>query len=125
MRQSPSALIGSVIGAFLGYPALGYALGSKLGPTPIPVAYGTGHVGGNVLWATNRIGDDDGKYKRYAPNSPTCPQCGGPHEPHASVCGYCLSPRADAAPADLIEVTALGDRRRRYVPAMQDEYFRK
>ena len=55
----------------------------------------------------------------------SCTQCGAPHEAHASVCGYCLSPRLDLSSPDMIEVTSLGDSVRCFVPAMRDEYFRK
>lgn len=44
-----------------------------------------------------------------------CTQCGAPHEAHASVCGYCLSPRLDLGSPDLIEVTSLNDSVRRFV----------
>lgn len=54
-----------------------------------------------------------------------CTQCGAPHEAHASVCGYCLSPRLDLGSPDLIEVTTLSDSVRCFVPTMQDEYFRR
>lgn len=54
-----------------------------------------------------------------------CTQCGAPHEAHASVCGYCLSPRLDLSSPDMVEVTSLGDSVRCFVPVMQDEYFRK
>lgn len=46
----------------------------------------------------------------------SCKQCGGPQEVGTSVCGYCLSPRSDLGPVDVIEVTEMGDSMRRFIP---------
>ena len=74
------------------------------------------------------------------PTACHCTQCGAPHEAHASVCAYCLSPKAgqgrsgwdgyafakmtvelsaEQRIAAMVEVTKMGDAERRYVPAAQ------
>ncbi|MBT2333632.1 phage tail protein [Variovorax paradoxus] len=77
--QQILGVVGGVVGAFFGYPQLGFVVGSLVGGllTPgektegprvddlkvqvstygagIPILYGTERVGGNVVWSTNKI----------------------------------------------------------------------
>jgi hypothetical protein len=74
--------------------------------------------------------------RRASTAESNCPQCGGPHDAHASVCLYCLTPKAGATESSaslyacnavhieaerritgLIDVTTLEDDQPRYVPA--------
>jgi hypothetical protein len=45
-----------------------------------------------------------------------CEGCGAPLQVHQGQCSYCL--RATGAEVPMVEVTALGDVRRRFVPAI-------
>jgi hypothetical protein len=77
--QQVLGVVGGVVGAFFGYPQLGFVVGSLIGGllTPTektegprlddqkvtvstygagrPVLYGTGRMGGNVVWSTDKI----------------------------------------------------------------------
>lgn len=52
-----------------------------------------------------------------------CTQCGAPDETGAHVCAYCLTPKADAGPVEMIEVTTLEDAEPRYLPRYAVEPF--
>lgn len=131
MSMPLPAAIGSVIGAFLGYPALGYVAGACLSPAGIvgkdeqvipasvaPPVYGS--VFYNNVENFSGIPDMAGAPVERAPRyRSTCRQCGAPHEAKASACGYCRSPMDGALSGEMVEVTTMGDRERRYVPAAQ------
>jgi hypothetical protein len=81
--QQILGVVGGVVGAFFGYPQLGFVVGSLVGGllTPgektegprvddlkvqvstygagIPILYGTERVGGNVVWSTDKIETED------------------------------------------------------------------
>jgi hypothetical protein len=122
MSMPLPAAIGTFIGAFLGYPVLGYVAGMKIAGVAPPV-YGSGFAG-EVAWNNvenfGGISTLPGAPAERAPRyRSTCRQCGAPHEAKASACGYCLSPMDGAPAVEMVEVTTMGDRERRYVPATQ------
>lgn len=92
---------------------------------------------------TIRLGGEE--FISFAPKACHCTQCGAPHETHASMCAYCLSPKtgqrqnewasyefatvtailsAEQRIAAMVEITTLEDRAPQFVPVMQDERFR-
>lgn len=121
MNHAIAAVACAASGSMISSRASDFPPGEQVAAALLPM-FGTQRVGGGAIWSTSASGPDDDGSRRP---TPTCPQCGGPHEAHATVCLYCLTPKAGTPEPRMVEVTTLSDSQPRHVPAMQDEYFRK
>ena len=97
MDQAIAAVACAAGGSMISSRAFDFAPGEQVAALVLPV-FGTQRIGGGVIFnnVENFVGSTfPGRPVDRAPRyQSTCRQCGAPHEPRATGCEYCLTPKA-------------------------------